>query len=454
MSWTPPSKPGDSSPDIAAAKLILATKYPSYSSGVNDGSPFYTARFGEVLREFSRRVNDGFVKGQRQGPKIPTPGVFDWATKVQLGIIARAAGTPTPAQPLAPEMIDTWALSAPGSGADWNQGPPFELGELLLKFHGVHHLPLGYKRGGYLGFMGGDSKDSYLDVIGYEAAEMERRIREDILVGHYGLKLSFGERVTEAHVAALRAKAPKFKIVGLSYSQSSEGMIRAAAGLFGEGGVFDLLRPFLVGIVAFGNPVRVNGATTRYGRTPAGGGISDWRPPAWLAALVIDIVNEGPGAPDFYACTTSRIAKIAYGVIVRAETELPFVLFLAKILIPAMLNILSGGIFSTLLGPFAGLAAPSLLGTAAGGAMNPQQLGQLINMAGSPSDPAADAIIAEILELLTPTGLLGSIMEMIPLLISLQGIAVHGDYFAPKAEFGGRNGVQVGLDVLRPLVAA
>lgn len=451
MAYQPPSQPGQQHPAIPAAKVILEARYSSYAAGVNDGSPFYTVRFGEVLREFGRRVNDDIAKNKRPGPKIPTPGVFDWATQVQLGIIARAAGTPTPAQPAPPaKLTDTWLLSAPGSGVPWNVGPPFELGEIMLRENGVHHLPLGYQIGGYMGFMGGDSKDSYLDIIRYCDVENERRIREDILP-KYGIHLLPGEVITAEQVKRLPAK---FKLVLVGYSQSAEALIRSAARLFGDGGVFELLRPFLKAVIAFGNPVRVGGAT-RYGRTPPGSGISDWRPPAWLAALVIDIVNEGPGAPDFYACTTSRIAKLAYGVIVRAETELPFVMFLAKIVIPAMLNLLTmglaGGAFGGLFGGLLGnTAAIPLLGGATG--LSGNALTPLMGMAQADIDPAGDAIIRQIVDMLTPLGLLGSLPELIGLLIGLQGIAVHGDYFAPKPEFGNRNGVQVAIDQLRPIV--
>jgi hypothetical protein len=135
-------------------------------------------------------------------------------------------------------------------------------------------------------------------------------------------------------------------------------MKRSVARLFGDGGRYAHLRPRINGVIAFGDPTRKPGAT-KVGNTPPGHGISNWAAPDWLEALTWSITNQTP-TPDFYACCNSKIARMAYEVIVRAETELPFVIYIGQIIIPALLNLIA---------PFAGglgspLALPILAGAA------------------------------------------------------------------------------------------
>lgn len=465
MAWAPPSKVGDVDASIAAAKVILEHVAASYAKGVDDGTPFYTERFGTVIVDYSKRVNTSIAKGTRQGPTIPTPGVFDWATKTQLGILPRAN---TPAPPAAVKVTDTHFISSPGSGADWWVGPSYEVGK-FLETRGVQHWPLGYPKGGYFGLMGGDSAQSYIDTIRLEDVEQERRIREDILA-RYGVKVAAGEFVTDEHVARLPAA---LKIIVSGYSQSADGIIRSIARLFGDGGVFAKLRKFLKAILVFGNPARQGGAT-RYGRTPKGTGISGYVAPAWLTPLIADVVTETPMAPDFYACCTSKIARMAYEVVIHAETETPFVVYLAKIAIPAMLNLLSGGLaggaggglLGGILGGGGGLLG-GLLGGGAGGGILGGVLGNAAvpmlagatGMSGSALTPlvgmafgGGDEPPQELVNMLSLQGLLTNLPELIALLLALPGIQTHGEYHLPKDEFGGRTGIQVGCDLMLPIV--
>jgi hypothetical protein len=439
--WHPPNSVGDSDPKIVLAKQKLS-KY-SYGRPANDGTPIYTEAFGAALTEYQHRRNEEIDKGLKPGPRLTRPGWFDFDTKVQLEIEPRPGGG---ANPPPPHLVtDEHYLSAPGSGVDWWIGPPFTVGEWLKNENGVHHWPLGYPKGGYMGFMGGDSAQSYLDTIALEGLELERRIRDDIL-GGYGIKLGIGQKVTAEMVAKLPAG---FKLALGGYSQSAEGIIRAADRLFSDGGVFELLRPFLKVILVFGDPVR-SGGGTRYGRTPPGAGISNYRPPAWLLALIAEVVAES-GSPDFYACCTSKIAKLAYQVIVRAETELPFLIYLAQIAIPALLNLLSGGLLGGagggLLGGLGGLighagAIPLLSSVTglSGGALTP--------LMGAAQEPTDD-VSAQIAQLLTPTGLLTSIPDLIGLLIAMPGIQSHGEYHLVKPEWGNLTGEQTGVVLVR-----
>lgn len=436
MAWAPPSKVGDSDPNIVLAKQKLA-KY-SYGKPANDGTPFYTAAFGDALTEYQRRRNAEIDQGKYPGPKMTAPGVFDYATKVQLEIVPRAGGGANPPPPAL--VTNTHFVSSPGSGADWWVGPAFEVGE-RLKARGVRHWPLGYPKGGYLGLMGGDSRQSYIDTIHLEDVENERRIREDILP-QYGLRLLPTEPIDADQVAQLPRD---FRLLLSGYSQSADGIIRSAARLFGDGGIFELLRPNLKGVLAFGNPARQGGAT-RYGRTPRGNGISGYIAAPWLAARIIDVVTETPTAPDFYACCTSPIARMVYEVVIHAETELPFVVYLAKIAVPALLNLLTGGLFGGIGGAGLSIAAVPLLAGVThmdGAALTP-----IVNMAlGGGDDPPP-----ELIRLLSAQGLLTSLPELIGLLIALPGIQTHGEYHLPKPEFGGRTGIDVGYDLVAPLI--
>ena len=444
--WAAASKPGDSAPEIPAAKKILEHVASTYAKGVDDGTPFYTERFGQVLREYGTRVNASIAKGTRATPKIPTPGVFDWATKVQLGIIPRAA-SPAPA-PV--KLGHRHFLSSPGSGADWWIGPSFEVGERLKKEAGVQHWPLGYPKGGYAGLMGGDPGQSYIETIQLEDAELERRIEVDVLT-QYGIFCA-GRAVTVEDVKKLPSS---FGIIPSGYSQSADGIIRACARLFGAGGRFELLRPFLRAILCFGNPAR-QGGPTRYGRNPVGKGISGFVAEPWLAALIVDIITESPMAPDFYACCTSKIARSAYTVVVHAEIGIDFVVYLSKIIIPAMLRILTGGlagggaagggILGGILGGVVGNAAVPLIASVSG--MAPSLLTPIV--AGSMG--AGDEPPQELLDMLSVQGLLTSMPELLGLLLALPGIQTHGEYHLPKPEFGGRTGIDVGFDQIRPLV--
>jgi hypothetical protein len=74
------------------------------------------------------------------------------------------------------ERRKIWLYSAPGSGADFNVGPSWELGEWTRDVLKLNHQPVAFPKGGYLGLMGGDPRLSYNDVIAAEGAELERLI--------------------------------------------------------------------------------------------------------------------------------------------------------------------------------------------------------------------------------------------------------------------------------------
>jgi len=312
-----------------------------------------------------------------------------------------------------------WCFSAPGSGAPWWLGPPFDLGEWCKRVLNLNHQPIGYPIGGYLGLMGGDPSFSYIDVVNALTDELDRLIsvnpdRDD----------------------------PNFEIWLFGYSQSADALKQAAVKLFGDGGRYQNLRPRINGLVLFGDPARKPGPT-KVGNNPPGSGIARTVTfPKWLEDLTWDIVNESP-TPDFYACVTDKIRPLFYEWFVRAETELPFVIYSAQIIIPAMLNLVAP--FLSALPGLSGLASPlavPLLAQASGvpAAMMSGLIGGVLSSKEKPNP--------ELVEFLSVQGILTSLPDLIALLGALPGIGVHGDYYAPKPEFGGRSGLQVGCDIV------
>lgn len=349
---------------------------------------YYGNDEARAVSELQRRLN------------LPVTGVFDERT-------ARASGF----LKAAPAHRPIWFYSAPGSGASWNVGPSFDVGNFCQDVLHINHQPVGFPIGGYLGFMGGDPSLSYNDVIAAEGAELERLI---------------------ASCPDLNNPNVEFWFSG--YSQSADGMEDAVQRLFGDGGRFANLRPRINGIINFGNPSRQPGPT-KVGNNPAGWGISRKVRPAWMIPLIWSVTNDG----DFYACTDDELRPLFYHEIVQADTQLPFFVHILKIALPVILN------FVPIIGGLAGPFAPLVIAGAAGiGAFAPL-LGGLMGQAA-----AADEEVDKKLEqMLSVQGILANFPSLIKLIGALPGIGIHGDYWAPKPEFGGRSGVQVGMDIVK-----
>ena len=332
---------------------------------------------------------------QRNLRTVPVTGVFDELTASACNYKWKDGHYSRP--PLGPRKI--WFFSAPGSGADWNVGPSHDLGERAKKILKINHQPVGYDKGGYMGLMGGDPKFSYLDVIGFLRNELRRLILVNPNVGD-----------------------PEFEIWLSGYSQSADGMLEAATELFGDGGEFEHLRPRINGIIVFGNPAT---------RTT---GIARKSFPEWVEKLTHNINTKD----DFYAVALDRIRPLFYEWFIRAETELPFVVYSGQIIIPALLNLLA---------PFlsGGLGNPLTTGILAGATGVPTNvlspiLGGIQNSRERPNP--------ELVQLLSVQGVLTNIPELIKLVIALPGLQSHGEYHLPHLEFGGKTGVDVGYDIM------
>lgn len=409
-------KLGDANDTVARWRQVMNAMY----------GPLYTRLHGELptnTNVFGPRAREWQVEYQTrtgQLPNLPADqiGVVSDQDLADLKIVL-------PHRPI-------WFYTAPGSGAPWWVGPAFDAGEWCKHVLNLNHQPVGYPIGGYLGLMGGDPSLSYLDVIGDLDAELERLldINPDVAVA------------MEARASNWQAPVD-VELWFCAYSQSADGMKKSVNRLFGPGGKYERLRDRINGLILFGDPTRQPGRT-KIGNTPVGSGISRWVAPAWLEGLTwsitVETTGDGQHAPDFYAACDDEIRPLFYEWFVRAETSLPFAIYCAQIIIPAILNFVApflGGL-SGLTGQ---LALPILVAQtgASAGQLSPI-LGGVIGANEKP-DP-------KLIEFLSIQGVLSNLPGLIKLLADLPGIAAHGDYYSPRAEFGGRGGVQVACDIV------
>lgn len=321
---------------------------------------------------------------------VPVTGEFDDVTA------ARAA---YPGAATAQTHRPIWIYTAPGSGADWWIGPPFEVGTWCQDTLKINHQPVGFPKGGYLGLMGGDPALSYDDVIASERNELRRLIATCPDLANPNVEFWFS-----------------------AYSQSADGMVVAVNELFGDGGEFAHLRSRINGLILFGNPAT------------AGTGIARKTFPAWVNDLTRNVNMRN----DFYAVAPDKIRPLFYEWFVKAETELPFVVYTAQIVIPALLN------FIPIIGGLAGPFAPLMLAAATGmSAFTPLLTSVIGGVNGAAAQPNP-----ELIALLSAQGLLTSLPDLLGLITALPGLQAHGEYHLSKPDFGGRTGIQVGCDIV------
>ncbi|AZS06596.1 lysin B [Mycobacterium phage JacoRen57] len=284
-----------------------------------------------------------------------------------------------------------WIYTAPGSGANWDQGPSFQLGERCKNVLHINHQPLYYQKGGYLGFMGGDPKYSYNEVIWDQ---------------YLSLKYCMDTNPDWQDALAMRKQNPQavVEVEGWfsGYSQSADGMEEAVERLFGDGGPYELLRDRINGIIQFGNPSTRNTGIARKVR------------PEWIYKLVTNLNYLN----DFYAVAPDPIRPAFYKVIVEAEMELPFFVHVLQIAVPVILNIIP--VFGGFFGPLGQLGV-----AAAAGIKDMNALGSLMGMAGTNKD---QDVHQDLIEMLSLTGLIRNIPGLISVVSALPGLQAHGGY--------------------------
>lgn len=354
--------------------------------------------FGRYAKSYAPPVDGYYGNADRDATRIlqarlglPVTGEYDTAT---------AAKTGFPKGVSAPAHRPIWIYTAPGSGADWWQGPPFEVGEFCKDVLHINHQPVGYPKGGYLGLMGGDPTYSYIDVTGFEGMELERQL-----------------------AACPDLDDPNLELWFCAYSQSADGMEDALVRLFGDGGRFARLRSRINGVIQFGNPSK------------RGTGIARKVRPQWLYDLVRNVTTTG----DFYAEATDEIRPAFYAIIIQADTELPFFVHVLRIAGPIILQTVP--IFGAFLGPLAPLGIAAIAGLNA-------VLPLLTGLMGQAQSSADDEVDRKLIDMLSVTGIIKNIPGLITLIGALPGLQAHGEYHLPKPEFNGRTGIQVGCDIV------
>lgn len=130
MAWAPAQNPGDADALIPNAKQALA-KF-SYGKGLGTTTE-YTVEFGVALRQFQANVHQLVTFGRRPGPDVNVIGVFDWATKKQLGLLAEPAAAVKP-----------WIVTVAGHLGAWDSGPAYLCARWLEERGLVQVQPAGY----------------------------------------------------------------------------------------------------------------------------------------------------------------------------------------------------------------------------------------------------------------------------------------------------------------------
>lgn len=404
-----PLKLGDTGPVVTKWRAVMAAMFPAYKRAPSNLGPLDP---GDLFGPRAVQWQTVYQRRTRQLATLPQDqwGVVSDKDLSDLKIVLQH-------RPIS-------CYSAPGSGVPGFIGPPYDLGEWCRAMLNLNHIWLDYPIGGYMGLMGGDPKFSYDDIIGFEADTLARNLGNDA-----DLQAAMRARRIDPHAPVA------WEGWFFGYSQSADGMKRAVAALFGPGGTYELVRDRINGIIVFGDP------------TTPGTGIARlvWTSPPWIDAITHVINNP----KDFYGIATDRIRPLMYEWFTKAEAELPFVIYSAQIVIPAMLGIIAPFMSALPLGGLtSALAIPLLAGQTGLGVETLAPIIGGITTAKTAPNP-------DLIKLLSVQGLLTSFPDLLALITALPGLQAHGDYYAPHAEFadasrgwGPRSGIQVAFDTV------
>jgi hypothetical protein len=364
-----------------------------------------------------------FVQELQKRAHIVIDGVFGDRTANAVGY--RWTGTTTPPVVIARRKI--WLWNFPGSGANFDQGPSFQLGQRVKDVLKLNPQPVYFQKGGYLGLLGGDSKFSYVEVTfdQYKSlnwlwdnnADVQEAMSQARAAATRLFPAKSEEDLTDAELVLI-AKDIEFEGHLSGYSQSADGLEDALEILLGDGGFihpgdpgalpnypgeYRLIRHCIKLVVQFGNPATKNT------------GIANKRRPAWLDKKIRN-VNY---ANDFYAVAPDEIRRRMYAIIIKAESELPFFVRVMKIAIKVLTPVIS--VFGGILGPLGPVVIAGMAGISALSGL----LGGFMGQAASAADEEVDRQIEEMFSI---TGLISNIPGMFALLGALPGLQAHGGY--------------------------
>lgn len=416
-----PLRKGSQGPEVKLLSEVAVRRFESYAKEFDGSALKADGYFG--LGE------ESFVRNWQGRSKLPVTGQL---TEAQYQAIVGKGTASSGGGTVVTGRRKIWIYTFPGSGANWDQGPSFQLGERCRNVLNLNHQPVYFQKGGYLGFMGGAADFSYNEVTfdlykslgalldaNPDAQEALRLARDLVARAYPGRDES---ALTDLELQSI-ATALEFEHHLSGFSQSAQGVEEAAELLYGDGGFvhpgdptqtpsgpgrYRLLRHTLKLVVQFGNP------------STEGTGIARRVRSAWLRAKVRNVNYDN----DFYAVVpkSDAIRPAMYEIIVDAQMEFPFfvrVLRLGARIIPEWLNLFGG-----LLGPFSPLAQLTVAGLAGLNAGMPL-LGTFFGMAGTARDRDVDE---QVYQLLKPTGVLANITGLIGLVGALPGLQAHGGY--------------------------
>lgn len=365
---------------------------------------------------------DAFVREmQRRLGNMVIDGIFGDRMAAKVGYIWGGDAKP----PVVAARRKIWIWTSPGSGATGDVGPSHDLGDRCRDILKLNHQWVYFQKGGYLGFLGGDPTFSYVEVTWDQCKSIEwlwdnnSDVQEAMQKGAELANTMF-PRVGVNNLAddQLLAIAKQLVFEGhlSGYSQSADGTEDALEWLCGDPGFvhpgdatrtpsvapYRLIRHCIKLVVQFGNP------------STKGTGIARKVRPAWLDAKIRNVNYDN----DFYAVALDNIRPAFYAIIVEADMSLPFFVHVMKIGLKVMTPLVS--VFGGILGPLGPIIVAGMTGL---GALTPL-LGGLMGQA-SASDEKVDA---DLEKMLSVTGLINDVPDIIGLIGALPGLQAHGNY--------------------------
>lgn len=412
--------------DVTHFQKWAKANFPSYFAILGDIDGYFGTSDSNFVKEMQTRL-------VKQGKSLVINGIFDALTASLVGYKG-GVGTGG-AVDTGKRRQGAWCYNMPGSGADYSVGPAHQVAVHADKVHGFRDQGVEFAQGGYLGFMGGDSKLSYVES------------NDDMKKSLYWLHDNNPDlQALLAQLNAGKQATVDLDLTYWAYSKSADGLEDWLEEAYGPGGRYERARGWIRIVGNFGNPSKQpdkDGGSR--GWNPPGWGIARKRRSQWLKDKTVSITNP----MDFYACVpdSDKIRPTFYGEIIHAEAELPYFVHILNIAIPAILK--SVPIFGGFLGPLSpmvNMAIPMITGLASSGL--------LTNLIGqSQASGQHTEVDEQLIEMMTPMGLLSNAPALIGLIAALPGLQNHGAYHLPFPELNNRSGEQVGRDLM-DLVAA